>query len=136
MSPATEPAPRPARILVVDDERDNRELLEIILTHEGFVVETAADGPAALAAVAREAPDLVLLDVMMPGMTGYQVAERLKADPATRGVPLVMVSALYDRDSRALALKAGAEDFFAKPMPGAELCGRVRYHLHVKTHGK
>jgi two-component system cell cycle sensor histidine kinase/response regulator CckA len=133
VSGAAEPARQQARILVVDDERHNRQLLEIMLIHDGFVVENACNGDEALAAVARQPPDLILLDIMMPGMDGYEVAKRIKSDPATRSIPVVMVSSMDDRKSMLLGLSAGAEDFLSKPVDRAELSVRVRNLLRLKT---
>jgi len=118
-----------ARILIVDDEEHNRQLLEIMLGPEGFVFQTADNGHEALAIVAREPPDLVLLDIMMPDMDGYQVATAIKADAATRHIPIVMITALGDAKVRALARNAGADDFMTKPVERAELCMRVRQLL-------
>jgi CheY-like chemotaxis protein len=114
------------RILVVDDERDNRELLEIVLRWEGFVVVSAPGGDEALAIIAHEPPDLVLLDVMMPGMTGYEVVAKIKDDATTRHVPVIMITALGDPNTRRLALAAGADDFLAKPITRGELLSCVR----------
>jgi CheY-like chemotaxis protein len=111
---------------VVDDERDNRELLEIVLRWEDFVVTTASTGEQALAMIAELAPDLVLLDIMMPGMTGYEVVARLKADLATRHIPVIILTALADTDARGLAMRAGADDFLAKPITRGELLAKVR----------
>lgn len=119
-------AGQPARILIVDDERQNRELLEAMLTPEGFVLLTAASGEEALAIVAQQPPDLILLDVMMPRMDGYQVAARIKGNLATKNIPVIMVTALDDRNARMLVLNAGAEDFLTKPVDRDELCMRVR----------
>jgi putative two-component system response regulator len=119
-------------VLVVDDEEANRRVLQAMLAAEGHRVATAADGPRALEAAAAEPPDLVLLDVMMPGMDGFEVAARLKAAEATRMVPIIMVTALDDRESRLQGLKAGAEDFLAKPVDRAELTVRVRNLLRLK----
>ena len=130
-SPAS--ADHPARILIVDDEQSNRALLEVMLTPEGFFVTIAAGGEEALAIVARQPPDLILLDVMMPGMNGYQVAARIKGDLATRSIPIVMITALDDHDALMLGLSAGAEDFLTKPVDGAELCVRVRNLLRLKS---
>lgn len=114
------------RILVVDDERDNRELLAIVLRWDGFEVITAEGGEEALAIIAQQPPDLVLLDVMMPGMTGYQVVTRIRDGDATRHIPIIMVSAAANPNARALALSAGANDFLAKPVTRDELLSCVR----------
>ncbi len=118
-----------ARILVVDDEADNRDLLEVILAWEGFEIVTAQSGEEALELVASQRPDLVLLDVMMPGMNGYEVTSRLKSDPATRGIPIVFFTAMDDRDTRRRAFAAGAADVLVKPMERKDLCARVRSAL-------
>src|SRR5467141_547274 len=126
----------PARILIVDDESKNRKLLEIMLAPEGFVLETAESGEEALAMVALQSPDLILLDVMMPGMDGYEVAGKIKANPATKNIPVIMLTALDDRNARMLGLSAGAEDFLTKPVDRAELCVRVRNLLRLKAYGE
>lgn len=113
-------------ILVVDDEPDNRELLELILSWEGFAITQAASGAEALAAVLLKLPDLILLDVMMPGMNGYEVVSRIKASAVSRHVPVMMVSALQGPEARALGLAAGADDYLSKPFNRAELVIRVR----------
>src|SRR4029450_9396463 len=100
MDPRPDIADPPPRILIVDDERHNRTLLEVMLTPEGFVLQAAASGEEALAIVAQHAPDLVLLDVMMPAMDGYEVTARIKADSATRNIPIIMVTALDDGPAR------------------------------------
>jgi signal transduction histidine kinase len=123
----------PQRVLIVDDDRTNRTLLEVMLQPEGLDVELAASGEAALQAIASRPPDLILLDVLMPGMDGYQVASELKRNPMTRHIPLIMMSALDDRDSRMLGYTAGAENFMTKPVDRAELCVRVRNMLRLKT---
>ena len=135
MKPTHELAGHAARILIVDDERHNRELLEIMLAPEGYVFFTAASGEAALASIAEEAPDLVLLDVKMPAMDGYEVVRRIKADEATKNIPVIMVTALGDGDARMLGLSAGAEDFLTKPVDRAELCARVKNLLRLKAYG-
>ena len=132
MNPTPDLPDRPARILIVDDQRDNRELLEIILKHEGFLTLTAATGGEALATAAQQPPDLILLDVLMPDMDGYQLAAKLKGDLATKNIPIIMISALDDRNAKMLALRAGAEDFLTKPMDRAELCERVKKVLRLK----
>lgn len=122
-----------AHILIVDDEPHNRQLLEVMLAPEGFHLSTAASGEDALAKVAQHIPDLLLLDVMMPGMDGYQVAASIKGAPSTRSVPIIMVTALDDRNARMLGLAAGAEDFLSKPVDRAELVARVRNLLRLKA---
>jgi signal transduction histidine kinase/DNA-binding response OmpR family regulator len=128
-------ADHPARVLIVDDERPNRQLLEVMLAPEGYVILTAASGEEAIAAVTAQAPDLILLDVMMPGMDGYQVAHRIKGNLATKTIPIIMVTALNDRDAMMLGLAAGAEDFLTKPVHRGELCMRVKNLLRLKAYG-
>jgi diguanylate cyclase (GGDEF)-like protein len=125
----TSPGPT---VLIVDDEPQNRRLLEALLLPEGYDTLTAANGEAALGLVADHAPDLILLDIMMPGMDGYQVAASLKADPMTAGIPIIMVSAQGDRTARLRGLEAGAEDFLTKPVDRGELWLRVRNLLRLK----
>ena len=135
MNPASDTAERPACVLIVDDERANRELLKVMLAPEGFLLLTAASGEEALAIVERQPPDLILLDVMMPGMNGYQVAGKIKGSLATNSVPVIMVTAFGDHNARMLGLSAGVEDFLTKPIDRAELCIRVRNLLRLKTYG-
>jgi two-component system sensor histidine kinase/response regulator len=126
---------RQARVLIVDDEPHNRQLLQVMLGPEGMILLTADSGRAALAMVASEAPDLILLDVMMPDLDGYEVAAILKADPFTRKIPVIMITALDDREARMRGLTAGAEDFLTKPVDRAELCARARNLLRLKAYG-
>ncbi len=135
MNPGPGLADRPARVLIVDDERHNRQVLEVMLSSDGHLLMTAASGEEALAIVAQQPPDLILLDVMMPGMDGYQVAGAIKGSPATKSIPIIMVTAMDDRDARMLGLRAGAEDFLTKPVDRAELCVRVRNLLRLKAYG-
>jgi len=121
-----------ARILAVDDIAANLRLLEAKLTAEYYEVELASNGPDALAMAARWAPDIVLLDVMMPGMDGYEVCRALKADPATAHIPVVMITALVDPAERVRGLEAGADDFLSKPVDDATLFARMRALLRVK----
>jgi PAS domain S-box-containing protein len=135
MNPTPGVAAQPARILIVDDEGHNRRLLEVMLAPEGFDLLTAANGEEALAMVERQPPDLILLDIMMPGMDGYQVAAKLKGNLGTKHIPVIMVTALDDRNARMLGLSAGAEDFLTKPVDRAELVVRVRNLLRLKAYG-
>jgi CheY-like chemotaxis protein len=135
MKPSPGIADHTARILIVDDERSNRQLLEVMLTPEGFLIELASSGEEALVLVAQRPPDLILLDVMMPGLDGYQVTAKLKGDAATKHIPIIMVTALHDRDARLRGLNVGAEDFLAKPVDRAELAVRVRNLLRLKAYG-
>jgi diguanylate cyclase len=132
MIPRADMTAAPACILIVDDERDNRELLDVILTSEGYRILTAASGAEALATSAQERPDLMVLDVMMPGMTGYEVATRIKGDPATSGISILMFSALSAPDARMLGLSAGADDYLAKPVVYADLVSRVKNLLQLR----
>ena len=125
-------AKKTARILVVDDEERNRRLLVAMLETEGYSASEAADGTQALALVRQRPPDIVLLDIMMPGIDGYEVARALKADAATQAIPVVMVTALDDRESRLRGLEAGAEEFVTKPVDRNELRIRVRNLLRLK----
>jgi len=122
-----------ARILVVDDIEANVRLLEAKLTAEYYEVLTAHDGPTALAIAAAEKPDIILLDVMMPGMDGFQVCRRLKDDPETRHVPVVLVTALDGRADRIAGLEAGADEFLTKPIDDVMLFARVRSLTRLKT---
>ncbi|NTW02959.1 MAG: response regulator [Oscillochloris sp.] len=113
-------------ILIVDDQPRGRMTLASLLEPEGYQLAFAADGPQALAEAARLRPDLVLLDVMMPGMDGFEVCRRLRADPNTAEMPLIMVTALDDHDSLLQGIEAGADDFVTKPFNRAELRARIR----------
>ncbi|MEO8069934.1 MAG: response regulator [Acidobacteriota bacterium] len=135
MSARPETADAAARILIVDDSSQNRALFEVMLEPEGFEVLSAASGEEALAMVARQPPDLILLDVVMPGIDGYEVADRLKNDPATRHIPIIMITALDNGAARLLGLSAGVENFLTSPVDRAELCVRVRNLLRLKAHG-
>ncbi|MEP6733660.1 MAG: response regulator [bacterium] len=129
MSTTPKDAGAAAHILIVDDERHNRQLLEVMLGAEGYVLTTACSGDEALAAIAQQAPNLILLDVMMPGMDGYQVVAKIKANAATSNIQVILLTALDDRSSRSYGLSAGAADFLTKPVDRLELLARVKLLL-------
>ena len=123
----------PARLLVVDDTAVNVKLLADLLGAKGFAVVTASAGPEALEKVEKERPDLVLLDVMMPGMSGYEVCKKLRENPATATLPVVMVTALDPGQERVKGIEAGADDFLTKPINQQELLARVKSLLRIKA---
>ncbi len=120
-------------VLVVDDGEINRALVEAFLSDLDCRLQSAEDGPSALVAIDKETPDLVLLDVQMPGMDGYEVCRRIKAGPRGRLLPVVMLTALDNANDRVLALEAGADDFMSKPVDRIELVARVRSALRLKA---
>ena len=120
-------------MLVVDDTPHNVKLLADLLTVKGYAVATAVNGEEALVKVASEQPDLVLLDIMMPGLSGYDVCQRLRADPQTALLPIVLVTSLDPQQERVKGIEAGADDFLGKPINQPELFARVRSLLRVKT---
>ena len=123
----------PSRVLAVDDVPANLRLLEAVLVSHGLEVVSAGSGPEALAFVAEARPDIVLLDVQMPGMDGYEVCRRLRADPATSFLPVVMVTSSEGQD-RVAAIEAGADDFIQKPFDQEELLARVRSLVRIKRY--
>lgn len=140
-TPTETPAPRPAeridiagcRVLLVDDNEQNLELLLAYLGELGCELCTATDGPEALEAVSGRPPDLVLLDIMMPRMSGFQVCKKIKADPATSGIPVLMVTALNEVADVEHAVEVGADDFLTKPVNRVELLTRVRSLLRISV---
>jgi two-component system, cell cycle response regulator len=121
-----------ARILVVDDVEANVRLLEAKLTIEYYDVLTCSDGATAVRLAAEEKPDIILLDVMMPGMDGFETCRRIKADPASSHIPVVLVTALDGREDRIKGLQAGADDFVTKPIDDVVLFARVRSLTRLK----
>jgi two-component system alkaline phosphatase synthesis response regulator PhoP len=121
----THPAPR-HRILLVEDERDIRELVRYGLEQEGFVVDEAADADTALERISRRAPDLMVLDVMLPGMSGLELCRRMRAQPATATMPILMLTAKGAEVDRVLGLEMGADDYVVKPFSPREVLARIR----------
>ncbi|OLD18571.1 MAG: metal-dependent phosphohydrolase [Acidobacteria bacterium] len=122
------------KILVVDDDAANRELLQETLIAEGMEVVTAPDGRSSLEEFARLKPDLVLLDVNMPFLDGFEVCRRLKSNPETRLTPVVLVTGLTGREDRVRGIKSGADGFLSKPVDQSELLAHVRSLLSLKAH--
>ena len=121
------------RVLIVDDDPDMVAFLGRLLLREGMKVDAEYDGQAALAHIAASPPDLVLLDVLMPGVSGFEVCRRLKADPATALIPIILVTALEDHASRVRGIDIGADDFLSKPVNQHELLARVHSLLRLKS---
>ncbi len=124
-----EPEARPLRVLIAEDDPKGAELLEAYLADSDYDLRTAADGEQTLQQVAAWKPDLILLDVMMPRISGFEVCKRLRADPATRDIGVIMVTALDEPSDVERALEAGTNDFITKPVNKTELLLRVRAFL-------
>jgi DNA-binding response OmpR family regulator len=124
--------PVSSSILVVDDDADQRNLLVTYLASEGYSVVEAGSGEEALECIVRETPALVLLDIMLPGLSGYEVCRHLKHDPKTAAIPVLMVTAHGDPISRAQAFDSDADEFIAKPVFRLELIARVRALLRLQ----
>ena len=123
---------RRATVLIADDNEQNVELLQAYLEDLGCTVVAAYDGEETLAKVAETRPDVILLDIMMPRMSGYEICKKLKSDPATRDIPICMVTALKDEGDIERAVEAGTDDFLSKPIHRWELITRVRSLLRVR----
>ena len=121
------------KILIVDDERDVVDFIEQALRNESFEVIKAYDGLSALDAAETEMPDLILLDIMMPMMSGYEVAEQLKANPQSQDIPILCLTSAHTVDARARSKKVGAATVIIKPFTPAELVAQIRRHLPQKT---
>lgn len=119
-------------VLLVDDNQQNLELLQAYIEDLGCRIRTATTGAEALAEIERLQPDIILLDVMMPRMSGFQVCSKVKADPATRDIPIVMVTALNEVSDVERAVESGADDFLTKPVHKIELVTRVRSLMKVR----
>jgi CheY-like chemotaxis protein len=137
--PTTKPQPTDASpstqgmsILIVDDNAQNVELLEAYLEDLGADIRTAYDGLEALAAVEQRQPDVILLDVMMPRMSGFQACVKLKANPATKDIPIIMVTALNEVSDAERAVESGTEEFLTKPVNKLELVTKVKAMLELR----
>ncbi|GCE10388.1 response regulator transcription factor [Tengunoibacter tsumagoiensis] len=128
--------PAPLKVLVVDDEDNIIELIRLGLRYEGFQVEVASDGEQGIAAAQRINPDLVILDVMMPGIDGLEVCRRLRANPTTRDVPVLMLTAKDEVGDRILGLQTGADDYLTKPFDFYELLERIKAILRRQSRAR
>jgi len=120
----------PKKILTVDDDPHNRKLMETLLRAEGYEVRCVSSGKAALDAIATDAPDLILLDLMMPGMDGFEVLRRMKTDPVARRIPVIVVTAVDEASSRARLAAAGIAEVVTKPVDRWELKTRMERLLN------
>lgn len=122
------------KIMAVDDEVKNLALLEAILLPLGYDVEKAKSGDEALAKIQESPPDMILLDLVMSDMTGYEVCKKLKGEESTQIIPVVMITSLVDKESKIRGIEAGADDFLTKPVDKIELMARVKNLLKVKEY--
>ncbi len=128
----TEKQKQKSTVLIVDDNEANLELLQAYLEDIDCRIITAYDGPEAMERVSQESPDLLLLDIMMPKMSGFEVCKRIKSKPETANIPVIMVTALSEFGDIERAIESGAEDFLSKPVNKLELIARVRTMLKLK----
>lgn len=126
------PEADPYEILVVDDTADNLRFLKLMLEERGYLVRAASEGPLALESVSARLPDLILLDVKMPEMNGYEVCRRLKADHRSRKVPVIFISALDETIDKVKGFKSGGVDYITKPIEPEEVFARVEIHLTLR----
>jgi two-component system, OmpR family, alkaline phosphatase synthesis response regulator PhoP len=131
-SAADSGSPRRSRVLIADDNEPNRELLEVYLADIDCDIATAVDGKDTLDQVAKFHPDVILLDVMMPKLSGFEVCQRLKADPATSPIMVLMVTALGELGDIERAVESGTDDFLSKPVNRVELVKRVENMLKLR----
>lgn len=124
--------PRSTKVLIIDDEERNRKLLEVLVQADGHATLLAADGDAGVALAVSAQPDIVLLDLMMPGTDGFEVVQRLKRNPATQCLPIIVVTALDDVASRRRVLASGADEFIGKPVDRWELSLRISRLLKLR----
>ncbi|MBU6208352.1 MAG: response regulator [Planctomycetes bacterium] len=120
------------KVLIVDDNQQNLELIQAYMESLPCRLEVATDGAEAMASIAREQPDLVLLDVMMPRMSGFEVCQKLKGNPATRDIVIIMVTALHEVSDMERAVECGCDDFVSKPVNKVELLARVKGLLALR----
>ena len=123
----------PAKILIVDDDLQTLKLIGLMLERRGYEITAARDGRQALHKARTETPDLIILDMMMPDMTGYEVCQQLRSQPATRHLPVLMFTAKADVDTRVQGFEAGADDYLTKPIHPNELAARVDAALQRAT---
>ena len=119
-------------VLIVDDSRRNQHALSLILKQAGYKIRIASNGPQALESIQTVLPDLILLDILMPNMNGYQVCEHLKADEQTRGIPIIFISALNETENKVKAFTVGGVDYITKPFQVEEVLARVKTHISLR----
>jgi DNA-binding response OmpR family regulator len=122
------------KVLIVEDNQENKDLLVYFLKPKGYHISTVADGLQALESVKKEKPDIVLLDIMLPKMNGFEVCQKLKEDAETKSIPILMITALKDLKDKIKALDVGADDFISKPFENVELLARVKSLLRLKEY--